>query len=155
MSEIFETYINSPVLIVITIIFIIVLVIGFFGDKYLKQQKNKRIKENFEKKQDIQMKNDNNKDGNVEANIKETTQVNNIQPKVINESKPVVKDEIVQQQEPMENVKTTSNVQPSVPQKNNATSTAPVFNTIPANNIPGSTMNTPVKEQDNSINNLF
>lgn len=151
MAEIFETYINSPVLIVITIIFIVVLVIGFFGDKYLKQQKNKRIKENFEKKQDIQMKND-----KISSNNKESKQVNNNkQPSTLEKSVPVVKATPTQQQKASENVKTTSSVQPSVPQKNNTASTAPVFNTTPANNIPGSTMNTPMKEQDNSINNLF
>ena len=51
MSDAINTFINSPVLIVITIIFIIILIIGFFGDKYIKKERDKRKKEEFEKKQ--------------------------------------------------------------------------------------------------------
>lgn len=148
MLDAINTFINSPVLIVITIIFIIILIIGFFGDKYIKKERDKRKKEEFEKKQhELEMKKENellnsNDSSNSEKALLKSEPVKNgamnnnlgAQAKVNPAS--------------FSNAPLAPNMQPPVNKSTN--DKKPVV----ANTIPGSTMNAPMPS-NNNINNMF
>lgn len=146
MSDAINTFINSPVLIVITIIFIIILIIGFFGDKYIKKERDKRKKEEFEKKQhELEMKKENellnsNDSSNSEKTLLKSEPVKNGTMNNNNLGAP--------NPTPFNNAPLAPNMQPPVNKSTN--DKKPVV----ANTIPGSTMNAPMPS-NNNINNMF
>ncbi len=149
MSDAINTFINSPVLIVLTIVFIIILVIGFFGDKYIKKERDKRKKEEFEKKQhELEMKEENellnsNDSSSSEKTLPKSVPVNNGAMVNNNLGAPTNNNPA-----PSGNVTLASNMQPPVNKSTN--DKKPVV----ANTIPGSTMNAPMPS-NNNINNMF
>lgn len=148
MSDAINTFINSPVLIVITIIFIIILIIGFFGDKYIKKERDKRKKEEFEKKQqELEMKKENellnsNDSSNSEKTLLKSEPVKN---GAINNN---LGAQAKANPAPFSNAPIAPNMQPPVNKSTN--DKKPVV----ANTIPGSTMNAPMPS-NNNINNMF
>lgn len=147
MSDAINTFINSPVLIVLTIVFIIILVIGFFGDKYIKKERDKRKKEEFEKKQhELEMKEENellnsNDSSSSEKMLPKSVPVNNGAMVNNNLGAPA-------NPAPSGNVPLASNMQPPVNKSTNDKKS------VVANTIPGSTMNAPMPS-NNNINNMF
>ena len=149
MSDVINTFINSPVLIVLTIVFIIILVIGFFGDKYIKKERDKRKKEEFEKKQhELEMKEENellnsNDSSSSEKTLPKSVPVNNGAMVNNNLGAPTNTNPA-----PSGNVPLASNMQSPVNKSANDK------NPVVANTIPGSTMNAPMPS-NNNINNMF